>query len=360
MNKKPIHSSAGSAPSRPARRSFLAQAGMGMGAAVLGGLPGVSLAAGKPEVTWKAVLQHRNGAQYKKWLWLETELPKRTDGRLALELTTIPELGLTGSEMLRVMKSGLIDIAEVLSGYVASDFPAMEAPELPGLISSTEQSRRIYDAWTEKFVSQHEDRMGGSVVSTFSYGTMPVFTRFPLNSLEDFKGKKIRVFSPAQARYITALGGEPLSMPIADVYSALQRGIMDGLITGFEWVEGMKMWEIAGHVSDIHIAPMGCYIVASKKGWAKLSPDLQKAVTDIAPELTDMGWAMGQENVDTGLALAREHKMTIQLPSKPEWRPALKQISTDNIVPWWAERTGKVGKDAFNELIAPIVDIRVA
>lgn len=349
-----------SAPTRIARRSFLTQAGMGMGAAILGGVPGISLAAGKPEVTWKAVLQHRNGAQYKKWLWLETELPKRTDGRLALELTTIPELGLTGAEMLRVMKTGLIDIAEVLSGYVASDFPAMEAPELPGLISSTEVSRRIYDVWTEKFVRKHEDRMGGSTVSTFSYGTMPIFTRFPMDSLEALKGKKIRVFSPAQARYITALGGEPLSMPISDVYSALQRGVMDGLITGFEWVEGMKMWEIASHISDIHIAPMGCYIVASKKGWGKLSPDLQKVVLDIAPELTNMGWALGQENVDTGLALAREHKMTVHLPSQPEWRPALKSITTENILPWWAERTGKVGKDAFNEIIAPIVDIRIA
>ena len=358
MDNKQNRSSA--AQARTARRSFLVKAGVGAGAAALGAVPGISLAAGKPEVTWKAVLQHRNGAQYKKWLWLETELPKRTDGRLALELTTIPELGLTGAEMLRVMKSGLIDIAEVLSGYVASDYPVMEAPELPGLISSTEQSRQIYDVWVKDFVRKHEDRMGGTAIATFSYGTMPLFTRFPMDSLDALKGKKIRVFSPAQSRYITALGGEPLSMPISDVYSALQRGVMDGLITGFEWVEGMKMWEIATHVSDIHIAPLGCYIVVSKKGWGKLPADLQKVVTEIAPELTDMGWAMGQENVDTGLALARKNNMTIQLPSKPEWRPTLKQISTENIVPWWAARTDAEGREAFNKFIAPIVDIKIA
>lgn len=348
------------APTRATRRSFLVKAGVGAGAAALGGIPGITFAANKPEVTWKAVLQHRSGAQYKKWLWLEAELPKRTDGRLALEITTIPELGLTGTEMLRVLKSGLIDVAEVLSAYVASDYPAMEAPELPGLVSSIAQSRKIYDVWTKGFVSQHEDRMGGAPIATFSYGTMPLFTRFPMVSLESLKGKKIRVFSPAQARYITALGGDPISMPISDVYSALQRGVMDGLITGFEWVEGMKMWEIAGHICDIHIAPLGCYIVASKKGWEKLPTDLQQVITEIGPELTDMGWAMGQENVDTGLALAREHKMTIQLPSQPEWRPTLKQISTENIVPWWAGRTDAEGREAFNTFIAPIVDIKIA
>lgn len=342
---------------KPGRRSFLGTAGI---AAVAAGFPMIARAQSKPEITWKAVLQHRNGAQYKKWLWLEEELPKRTNGRMALELTTIPELGLTGTEMLRVMKTGLIDVAEVLTGYVAGDFPTMEATDLPGLVSGAEQSRQIYDAWTEKLVSKREDLMGGRAIATFSYGTMPVFTKFKVDSLEDFRGKKIRVFSPAQARYITALGGEPLSMPIADVYSALQRGLMDGLITGFEWVEGMKMWEIAPHVCDINIAPLGCYIVASRKGWSRLPADLQKIVSDIAPELTDRGWAMGQENVDTGLASARKNNMTIKVPGPEEWQPTLRKISQEIIVPWWAQRAGKQGKAAFNEIIAPIVGFQVA
>lgn len=340
------------------RRSFLKQAGA---VAAVSAMPLVARAqSGKPEFTWKTVIQHRNGAQYKKWLWLEEELPKRTNGRLGLDITTIPELGLQGTEMLRVMKTGLIDAAEILTGYVASDFPTMEATDLPGMVSSTAQSRQIYDAWTEQIVSKREDVMGGKTIATFSYGTMPVFTKFPVNTLKDFQGKKIRVFSPAQARYITALGGEPLSMPIADVYSALQRGVMDGLITGLEWVEGMKMWEIATHICDINIAPLGCYIVVSQKGWKKLPPDIQKVVQDIGPELTDMGWAMGQENVDAGLKLARENGMEIIIPGKPEWQDTLKQISAENIVPWWADRVGAQGKKAFNDVIAPIVGFKVA
>ncbi len=342
---------------KPGRRAFLGTAGA---VTLAAGFPMIGHAKAKPEITWKAVLQHRNGAQYKKWLWLEEELPKRTNGRMALELTTIPELGLTGTEMLRVMKTGLIDVAEVLTGYVAGDFPTMEATDLPGLVSSAEQSRKIYDAWTEKLVTKREDLMGGRAIATFSYGTMPVFTKFQVNSLADFRGKKIRVFSPAQARYVTALGAEPISMPISDVYSALQRGLMDGLITGFEWVEGMKMWEIAAHVSDINIAPLGCYIVASRKGWSRLPADLQKVVTEIAPELTDRGWAMGQENVDNGLAAARKHNMTIKVPGPTEWQSTLTKISQENIVPWWAQRAGKQGKEAFNNIIAPIVGFNVA
>lgn len=341
---------------RTQRRRFVLGAGAGL---IASGVPQIAHSQERKEYVLRVVAQHRSGAQYKKWQWLETELPKRTSGRLRLEINTIPELGLTGTEVLRVLKTGLIDLAEVLTGYVAGDFPIMEATDLPGLVASTPQSRQIYDAWTEQFVAKREDMMGGRAIATFSYGTMPLFTKFALNNLSDLRGKKIRVFSPAQARYMTALGAEPLSMPIADVYSALQRGMMDGLITGFEWVGGMKMWEIAGHVSDINIAPLGCYIVASKKGWGKLPPDLQKTLLDIGPELTNRGWDLGQENVDEGTKLAKEHGMTITVPGKPEWRQALSKISSENIVPWWSNRAGAQGKEAFNQIIAPIVGFRV-
>lgn len=338
------------------RRSFLSHSVKGgLGLAALS-LPSLAFAA-KDQITWRVVLQHRNGAQYKKWLWLEEELPKRTHNRLKLELTTIPELGLQGTEILRVIKTGMVDVAEVLTGYVASDFPTMEATDLPGLITSYSQARTVYDAWVQSVVNNNEALMGGKTLATFSYGTMPVFTKFPLNSLEDFQNKKIRVFSPAQARYITALGGEPISMPIADVYSALQRGIMDGLITGLEWVSGMKMWEIAGHVSDINIAPLGCYIVVGQRAWDRLPEDLKTVVLDLSEELTDLGWQLGQDDMDSGLRLAAEHNMTITIPGKENWQPRLKQICEEDILPWWAKRAGKKGVESFNETLTPILNI---
>lgn len=339
------------------RRSFISTSIKGgLGLASLS-MPALALAKDS-EITWRVVLQHRNGAQYKKWLWLETELPKRTNNRLKLELTTIPELGLQGTEILRVMKTGMIDVAEVLTGYVASDFPTMEATDLPGLVSSYSQARTIYDEWVKSVVNKNENLMGGKTIATFSYGTMPVFTKFPVNSLDDFKNKKIRVFSPAQARYVTALGAEAISMPIADVYSALQRGIMDGLITGLEWVSGMKMWEIAGHISDINIAPLGCYIVVSKRAWDRLPSDLQTIVLDLSTELTDLGWQLGQQDMDEGLRLAQEHNMTISIPGKEEWQPTLKQICEEDIIPWWAKRAGKKGVESFNEALSPIIGIK--
>ena len=309
-------------------------------------------------IAWKGVTNHRKGAAYKKWLWLQEELPKRTGGRLHLQVLTYEELGLTGTETLRTMKTGLIDIAEVQTGYVASDFPLIEATGLPGVPATYEMARKLYDAWAEHVVGPREDIMGGKVLSTFAWNSTYLWTKFPLNSLDDLKGKKIRVFSPAMAAYIKGLGAEPLSMPIAEVYGALQRGLMDGLCTGPDQVKAMSMWEVAVQGSDIGLAPSGSYITVSRKSWDNLPADIRKVLEDMAPELTDLGWALGEENNRVGVELGKKNGMKFIIPSKESWRPTLAKISKNEIIPWWIGRAGEEGKEAFNKYLAPITGFK--
>ena len=340
------------------RRVFLGHSAAVVASTFVPGTMGTALAQGKP-MMWKSVIQHRNGASYKKWLWLQEELPKRTGGRLTLELATIPELGLTGTEVLRVLKTGLIDVAEVLTGYVASDFPMIEATDLPGVATSYSQSRQLYDAWAASVVAKREDVMGGKTLATFCWGQMYLYTKSPLNSLSDLKGKKIRNFAPAQARYLGALGAEPISMTTSEVYSALQRGVIDGTITGADQVKGMSIHEVVKHISNINIAPLGSYIVASRRSWDKLPVDVQKVLGEIGPELTDLGWKLGEDNNQEGLALAREKGMTVDPVAKAGWPSVLTKISSEQIVPWWVGRAGPAAREAFNQYLAPITGVKV-
>ncbi|QBR41973.1 twin-arginine translocation signal domain-containing protein [Kerstersia gyiorum] len=342
-------------PEAPAgRRQFLKTCSGATVAGLAAGLSLPALAKAKP-ITLKAVVQHRNGESYKKWAWLQEQVAQRSDGRLAIEITTIGELGLGGSEMLRVLKSGVIDMAEVLPGYVASDFPMIEACDLPGISTSFDQSRHMYDVWTSNVVARHESVLGGKVISSFCWSTMFMYTKFPLDALTDFKGRKIRVFAPAQARFLTALGAEPVSMTTADMYPALQRGIIDGAITGTEHVKASSLWEVTRYMTNINIPPMGSYIVLGARSWARLPADLQQIFIDIGPALTDLGWKLGRDNDVLGFEYAREKDMVLTLEAKPQWVPELTRISSQDIVPWWAGRAGPQARKNFNEFLAPIV-----
>ncbi|WP_066262445.1 TRAP transporter substrate-binding protein DctP [Hydrogenophaga flava] len=340
------------------RRTFL-RAGAAMAAGVTAGLSLPALAQAKP-VTLKAVIQHRNGESYKKWLWLQEQVKARTQGQVEIEVTTIGELGLGGTEMLRVLKSGVIDMAEILPGYVAGDFPLIEACDLPGISTSMAQSRQLYDAWTENVVSKNEAAMGGKIIGSFCWSTMFMYTKFPLDSLEAFKGRKIRVFAPAQARFLTALGAEPVSMTTADVYPSLQRGVIDGGITGTEHVKASSLWEVTKYMTNVNIPPMGSYVVIGTRGLAKVPAELRGIFTGIYKELSDLGWKLGADNDQLGYAYALEKGMVLTKVSKPEWVPQLTRISKEDILPWWAGRAGARAKPAFNEFLAPVVGFKLS
>jgi len=321
--------------------------------------PVIPNASGADTYEIKAVSTNRTGAQWRKWDWLAKELDKRTSGRLKMKPTvTTTELGLKGTEIIRVLKTGVIDFAEVFSSYVAGDFPLVEAPDLPGVSSSYEQSRELYKIWVEKVIAPRENLMGGKILSTLSYNSIYVFTKFPLNSLDDLKGKKIRVFSAAMGNYVANLGMEPVSMPIGEVYVAVQKGIVDAIATGPDQVRGMSMWEIANNIVDLGFSTAGTYIVMSGKTFDKLPADIQKVLIDIGPELTRLGWDLGAENNQDGMALAKEKGMHIVV-TKPEWRSRFKEISQTKVLPKWVANVGEEGRVAFNQFLGPAVGFQV-
>ena len=84
-------------------------------------------------VQLKVVATSRPQVQFKLWERLGVEVEKRTQGRVKVEVVSLPELGLTGFELVRVLRAGLVDIADVLPTYVSGEVPSPEGADLPGL-----------------------------------------------------------------------------------------------------------------------------------------------------------------------------------------------------------------------------------
>lgn len=328
---------------------------------LLGGME-QALAQSNDTETLRAVALHRTGESYKKWHWLDERLQEETNGRYAVEVVTAEELGMSGTEFLRVLNSGMIDFAEITTGYVSGDFPMIEAPELPGLSSSYEGYRAITDAWMENVVAENEDRMGGKVISSFAWGPMRLYSTFPVGDLSDLEGKKIRVFSSSQAKYIEELGAEPMSLPMSEVYGALQRGLIDGMVTGAEHISRMNLWETTRYVSDIGIAPATGYIVVSQRTWNSLPREVQDAIEEFTGEFSDEGWRLGAKNKELGFEIAQENGMNLDNAQMPEvWWDDIQRISQEMVLPWWPERVSDSDEaiQKYNAHIAPLSGIRI-
>lgn len=144
---------------------------------------------------------------------------------------------------------------------VVSDAKVMDAP--------TGLTMKQLDAVIEK-----PDGLGSTLKKRFAekntvllaladLGPPAIVSRQPLVSPADLKGKKVRVFSEGQVDAVRLLGGAPVTIAFAEVYTAMQHGTVDAAIIGFQGVDSQKMHEVAKHV----LVPAS-FMGTTMMGWA--------------------------------------------------------------------------------------------
>src|SRR5690606_1185578 len=114
----------------------------------------------------------------------------------------------------------------------------------------------------------------------------PLITRTPINSPEDFKGKRIRGYGIA-TDVIEAMGGTAVPMAAPEVYTALERGVLDG-VYGFDFITAVdyNLHEIAPHFTDIGDGPHApSATIMNLEYWNSLPEDIQSLCNEIVDEI---------------------------------------------------------------------------
>lgn len=339
-----------------ARRSFLSLSASAATCALVPWQP----ASAQDPVTWKVVANTRLSSQYiVKWAWVRDELLKMTDGGFRLDVVSFSELGMSGSELIRMLSIGLVDAGEVVTGYVSGEIPIAEGAQMVGAYENLEQAQAAYEAWLDLVIVPRARQMGGKPVSSLAFTTQYLWSKFPVDNLSDLQGKKIRVFAKAQADFMAALGAVPVSIPIAEVYSALERGVIDGAVTGPEVANGFKYEEVVDYATDLLLGPGAGYVVIAQSAWDNLPDSYRAAFEEILPRMREISWEVTSLDNEKNLEELASRGLTVNIPAKPEWIPEFKRIAQEVVVPQWAERAGPEGVAAFNQAIAPVVGFTV-
>ncbi len=337
-----------------ARRSFLGLSALALSSGLLP--RGSTPAQAADTVTWKAVVSTRLSRQYTvKWAWMTDELAKQTGGRFKVDVVSIPELGMTGAEMIRALGTGLLDAGDVVVGYVSGELPILEGVAGVGVYENLDQAHQAYEAWMDEVAVPHAKQMGGRPISSLGYTSLYLWSKFAVNNLEDMKGKKVRIFSQMQSDYVAALGATPISLPISEVYSSLDRGVIDGVVTGPEIANGQKYHEVASNVTDLMFGPGSAFVVVSEQALSSLPADLKTAFDAAVPQFRKLSWEVTADDNKDNLDATIQQGIKPVVPVKPEWVPQLKKIAQDVVIPGWVKRAGPDGAAAFNKVIAPIV-----
>jgi TRAP-type C4-dicarboxylate transport system substrate-binding protein len=314
---------------------------------------GVPLTAAQMQL--KVVATSRPQVQFKLWEWLAAELDRRTQGRVKAEPVSLPELGLTGFELVRVVRAGLVDVADVVPGMVSGEVPIIEGVDLPGLFKDFATSEQAHLAWHE-VIKKHESKLGAVFLGSYGWASQVLYSRKPIREVKDLKGVKARVFGTAQADFLRALGAEPVSIAVAEVYSALERGAVDAAITGTIAGYNLKWYEVTKYMVDLQMGPAMGTLLVSRRTWDRLTPDVRTVLEELGREFTRRGWDMARQTTQEGIDRNRDKGME-WIATSPAMAAAIREATTRQVVPGWLKRAGPDAQGVFNQYIGPAAGI---
>ena len=180
----------------------------------------------------------------------------RTDGQVEIQLSSYPELGISGFDMIRLIDDGTVGFGEIYSGFVGGEYPAFNITNLWGAFSTPEEYFQATDAVADDMVRLvGKESNGGKVVAFNFYPINFYFSKDPINSLADFEGVRTRSHSDVLSDLIGHLGADPQTMAFADVYPALERGVLDAAVTCGTCAIGQKWFEVTDYVTGPFPAP---------------------------------------------------------------------------------------------------------
>jgi TRAP-type C4-dicarboxylate transport system substrate-binding protein len=223
--------------------------------------------------------------------WFCDEVKKRTNDRV--EITYYP-----GGTLLSPVKmydgvtSAIADMGVSHIQYTRGRFPVMEVFDLPLGFPSGWVATQVSSDFFNKYQPAEWKDVHVLYVNTSGPVILQTVSK-PVKTLEDLKGLKIRA-TGRMTEVLKALGAVPIPLEMPDVYDALRRAVIDGILVDLSTLKYWKFAEVVKNVTSTWRLGTGItfYFVMNKSKWDALPPDIQKIFTQVAAETKDKQGAL--------------------------------------------------------------------
>jgi TRAP-type C4-dicarboxylate transport system substrate-binding protein len=222
---------------------------------------------------------------YEPWAKLVEE---KSGGRIKVNLYHGGTLG-KSKTVPQDVAGGIADVGLVVTTYFYDTkyFP-YTIGNLPYAFPDSEVASKVMTKFGEKYaMDAFEDvHYLGNVTTTDPYD---LFSTKPIKKVEDLKGLKMRVQGKNDADLIKDWGAVPVSLPLEDVYEALQKGTLDTAFYTPIGAVGNKYFEVGPYITKMGITVTPLIPIMNKDFYNKLPDDLKKLFDEeLGPKLADL------------------------------------------------------------------------
>lgn len=270
----------------------------------------------------------------------------KTGGKVKVDVFNNSALG-GEREAAEGVRTGSIDAAySGLTGF-GSYVPEFGAIEMPYNFTSFDQLKSVVDKVSGKL----EERMASQGLALLGFlfdGPRVTLANRPLNSIDDFKGLKLRVPQiPLYVQMVQALGAIPTPVALPEVYTALQSRIVDAMEGTPSSIYSTKYYEVIKNLARTDHIFFVAYICMNKPLFDKLPADQRDAIRAAGKEASTYNLDIAKPRVQADFDQLTKGGVQITTFDLAPFRAAVADMKAK-----YAEGLGKPGIDLYEAIKA--------
>lgn len=227
------------------------------------------------------------------------EIEKRSGGEITAKVFHNGVLG-DQPDAIEQVREGALDWAVFNFGPLGAVAPEVNITSLPFIFKSVEAMHEVMDGPVGEEIADGLRKIGLEPLGYYDSGARSFYTREKvIQTPDDVEGLKFRVMgNDLYVQMIAELGGNATPMPFADVYQALQTGVIDGAENNYPSYESQGHFEGAPVYSNSqHLILPECLCI-NKELYDSLPAEQQELLKDVGAESADLQreeWAKREE-----------------------------------------------------------------
>lgn len=243
-------------------------------------------------------------------------MEQKSGGLLKFETYYGPTLG-QPKDHLDMVKTGIADMVIFCPSYTPGRLALYTVGELPlGRPSAAAHVDVMYKLTQKPYMQAMFTKENTHYIWPSGPAANLLLTRTKqVKTLEDIAGMKIRSSGGVVTEVLKALGAEPVTMDAGEMYTSLERGILDGVSLAYGSAIQYKLEELVKYSTVVDLGGSACQWIMNLDTWNKLAPDMQKLINDSVPlQLKRQGDVYDGEEVRGGDLMKGKGMVEYKLP----------------------------------------------
>ena len=309
------------------------------------------------ETKWTVGFVNANGSSYLETLKaVPARMDAATKGRLRIELY---DTLVAGPEQPAAVRDGRLDASFAVSPWLSAEAPYVNFGHLPGLLTDV----AVYQKMLDPLLRGETDRVWRGKYKAVQLATgvfedQCLISKLPLQTVADFVGKKVRVHNTEAAALMSKIGAVPTPVPFGEITPALQRGIVDIVMTSVGTANGFGFPAVAKQLSIWKIGTVVPWsFVVNEAVWARLPADLKPVVEAEFRRIENEHFARHAAYSKDSIDRLVKAGMTLYTPPPEESAKMFAQDNVNTVFENWYKLNDKSGTDGRG-LVKKIQDLK--